>query len=232
MTPSKSAALVLAAALLSSSGCGSSPDPKLRAEIDALARNVLVSDARYVGKVPLRRLPPAVGQWVEYLAYDDEGYPFRLRQEVVGQQGEAFWIQQEQTTYQDRTWLKLLVANLAAPAPMDVFVKRVIHRDREGNEVELPENVEIWTEYLRRHGRFDMNIDKAVTITVPAGVFENTFTQQVPSPPSDPDDSLYEWLNSEVPIWGIVRAAATYGQSRWELVAFGLTGANDVFTSK
>ena len=220
--------LVALSCLWAGGGCGDSPDPKLQAEIDGFVRNLQVSDKKYVGKVPFQRLPPAVGQWVEYLAHDGAGDPFLVRQELVGEEGGAFWLQQTQTTYLERSWIKLLVSNIEARDPSQIEVRRVFHKDTEGQILEVGEAVGIWNNDLRRHVALELSGDRTTTVTVPAVTFENSVMQQVAAG----DQRINEWLNSEVPVWGTVKTMWGGENERWELTAFGLTGAKDVFVEK
>jgi hypothetical protein len=218
-------------------GCSSppSPDPELKYELDALLRDLPKGDREYTGKIPFERMPLAVGHWAEYLVLDEAGEPSRVRIEIVGEEGSAFWIQQTKTTYYTRSSLKLLVADAGVGDRMELRIQRALHRDRKGNIVELPEIDPSIQEYLQHLVDTRVTGDVAVTVKVPAGTFENTVLQQL-NPRLEGEEEpvpLQQWFHSEVPIWGVVKAVSLEDRrSQWELLGFGRTGAVDLFKKR
>lgn len=218
-------------------GCSSSPapDPELKYELDALVRDLPNGDRVYTGEIPFERMPLEAGHWVEYLVLDEAGEPSRIRIEVVGEEGGAFWIQQTKTTYYTRTSVKLLIADVGVGDRMELRIQRALHRDREGKIVELAEIDPSIQEYIQRLVDTRVTGDVAVTVKVPAGTFENTVLQQMDARSEGEDGPvpLQQWFHSEVPIWGVVKALSLEDRrSQWELLRFGRTGAVDLFKKR
>jgi hypothetical protein len=214
-------------AVVAWTGCAVAPNPELQAEVDTRVTAIQASDRVYQGKMPYVRLPLAVGQWAEYLAHDEEGRPYLLRQEVVGQEGDAFWIQQAVTSYFDRSMARMLVANFGHPDATKIKILKLFLRDSSGKTTDSTEAAPIIEEKILARMSFKVTGDKSTTLKVPAGVFENTLMQRIGSQDADASLSTQEWVNSEVPISGVVRARFCDGSRLQELVAFGLTGAKD-----
>jgi hypothetical protein len=224
--PSAPYAVLLAICL---GGCTTGPDPELQTELDRLLRGLETSDRTYTGTLPFEPRPLAVGQWVEYLAFDETDDPFLIRQEVVGEENDAFWLQQTKTTYYDKSSTKILVANFHSEDPNQLEIRRVLQRDRDGDVEEVEGLAPEIREQFFAQLRFKVAGEVPITLKVPAGTFANTVTQQVERRVVDPQDRVQQWFNSEVPLWGVVKACMAAGNHRWELIGLGVTGAKDLF---
>lgn len=216
------AASFLALGLLA--GCGA--PPRYKAKLDRLEASPPRQERSYAGRLPFARLPLEVGQWVEYLGRSEEGGPFLLRQEVVGREGGAFWVQQTHTTYWEQTTLKLLMDGLASANPKGVEVLKVLHGDPRGKVKDVSDLASELKELLAAVLPQKVTGDRGITVTVPAGTFSNTVLQRVGV------DGPHQWFHSEVPIWGIVRTRILEEGEIWELLDFGLTGARDAFAPR
>ena len=107
---------VAAAAAVASLACGPSIDPAAKADID---RRVSVLQAGAV-VVPapapgvFAPLPLAVGQWSQYKMTNDKNEPSFLTYKIVGQDGDAIWIEM---VNESRTVLANLRVRAVPPVP-------------------------------------------------------------------------------------------------------------------
>jgi hypothetical protein len=100
--------LLAAAAWLA---CGSSVDSALQSSIDKRVLSFKqFSDNVYDAPQSTEPLPLAVGQWASYKLMDKEGNPALVTRKVVGETGDAFWLETVRETHHDKQVTLLLVA--------------------------------------------------------------------------------------------------------------------------
>ena len=203
-------------------GCADSPDPLLKLELDNFVLAVPQIDKSYSGKSPFERMPLAVGQWVEYLGFDEEEQPRRLHQEVVGQENGGFWIELNQTTYYAESPVKILVVDWDTEKARGMKVVQALRRDEGGKIKDDPELASALEVAFRERMDFKVNGDRVITLTVPAGSFENTIVRRVGA------EQVHHWFHSDVPLLGIVKALHAETGERWTLIGFGDGGSRQL----
>ncbi len=130
------AAMIVAPVL---AGCGSSVDPALKADIDRRVASLARPTQTFPGPVGFVPQPFAVGQWTQHkMVYDQQ--PSFLTTKVVGQVGDAYWIESLHETYSGRTVTKILLSIANRMDPSSVEIRGVVMKDRNGhvNTIEGP----------------------------------------------------------------------------------------------
>ena len=100
------------AVALSSVACGPSIDPAAKADIDKRVSVLQAGTNAVPAPAPgmYQPMPFAVGQWTQYKMTNDKGEPSFLTYKVIGQDGNAVWVEIVNETYTGRTMQKMLVA--------------------------------------------------------------------------------------------------------------------------
>ena len=83
-------------------------------------------------------LPFAVGQWTQYKMTNDKNEPSFLTYKIVGQDGDAIWIEVVNESYQGKTIQKMLVAFGSRMDPSQVQIRAVTTKDIKGTVTEMP----------------------------------------------------------------------------------------------
>ena len=83
-------------------------------------------------------MPFAVGQWTQYKMTDDKGQPSFLTQKIVGQEGDAVWLESVNESYTGKMITKMLVAFGSRMDPNQVEIRAVTMKDTKGNVNEMP----------------------------------------------------------------------------------------------
>src|SRR3954454_7431297 len=109
--PSLSVASVAVPAAISSAGCGPSIDPAAKADIDRRVSVLQAGSNAVPAPAPgmFAPLPFAVGQWTQYKMTNDKNEPSFLTYKIVGQDGDAVWLEVVNETYAGKTIQKMLV---------------------------------------------------------------------------------------------------------------------------
>ena len=130
----RSLSLVAAVALavaVTSSACGPSIDPAAKADIDRRVAMLQPGSAAMPPPAPgmFAPMPFAVGQWTQYKMTDDKGQPSFLTQKIVGQEGDAVWLESVNESYTGRMITKMLVAFGSRMDPNQVEIRAVKMKD-------------------------------------------------------------------------------------------------------
>src|SRR5436305_2008810 len=101
----------LAAAFVMSA-CGPSIDPAAKADIDRRVAMLHPGSKTVPGPTAglYAPMPFAVGQWTQYKMTNDKNEPSFLTYKIIGQEGDAVWLEMVNDTYHGRTIQKMLVA--------------------------------------------------------------------------------------------------------------------------
>ena len=226
----------LSAAALMICGLGCTSNPQLRSELDTYRAGLRPTSKIFHGKKPFARMPLAEGQWVEYWAVNKEGEPSRMRTEVVGKEGDAYWLQETVTSYKERTEMKVLVANFDNPDPTKIEVRKVLSKNSSGQIAEVPGSRGYFERLRQSLSRLTVKStsEETMIVAVLAGSFEISMKQGIQVFGGTwfnnySTDVTEVWVNSEVPLAGVVKMEATDGSYQEELVDFGTSGAKDNF---
>ncbi|MCL2448840.1 MAG: hypothetical protein FWD17_07835 [Polyangiaceae bacterium] len=208
--------------------CAASIDPAMRASIDQQVAALKPSDQVYPAPTTKTPMPLSPGQWTKIKLVDKSGRPSFMTYKVIGQEGDASWIEMVTESYSGRTVIKMLVAYGDRTDPKQVDIRHAIAKIRDnapidyqgpmlaivqGTFKEVAKGLVVQWEGLPQE-----------TKKVPAGVFTDAYK-------ADTEVSFYGfssrakvWSHSAVPVQGLVHSENEDG-STLDLVDFGLSGA-------
>ena len=208
--------------------CGPSIDPALKSDIDR--RIASLGRPAQTFQAPSGFLPMALqaGQWTQHKMVHD-GEPSFMTHKVVGQVGDAFWIETVHESYSGRTVTKILLAipNRMDPASMEI--RGVVMKDRKGrvNTMEGP----MLSMMQGMYRGFVANLvvswqgQPQEDAAVPAGTFAGCYKMRSDAQWGPWKAASTSWAHPAVPLSGMVRSEGIDRPSTMELVAFGLSGA-------
>jgi hypothetical protein len=219
------AAMIIAPVL---AGCGSSVDPALRADIDRRVAGLAHPSQTFPGPVGFAPQPFAVGQWTQHkMVYDQK--PSFLTTKVVGQVGDAYWIESLHETYSGRTVTKILLSIPNRMDPNSVEIRGVVMKDRNGHVNTIEGPVLSMMQSLYRGAVTNLIVSwqgqPQEDTAVPAGAFSGCFKMRTDAQWGGWKSASMSWSHPAGPLSGMVRSEGIDKPSSMELVAFGTTGA-------
>jgi len=215
---------------VAASACGPSIDPAAKADIDR--RVAMLQPGTNAVPAPagiFAPLPFSVGQWSQYKMINDKNEPSFLTYKIVGQEGDAVWLEMVNEAYTGKTIQKMLVAFGNRMDPGSVEIRAVKTRDHKGNVTEMPPPVIQMMQSTYR-GAISMLIVSwqglpQESTVVPAGRFDGCFKARTDAQWGPWRSVADSWAHPAVPISGTVRSQGVDHPFTMELVAFGTTGA-------
>jgi hypothetical protein len=231
MRPLAGVSAVAVAVTLVASACGPSIDPAAKADIDRRVAMLQPGSTAVPPPAPgvFAPMPFAVGQWTQYKMTNDKGEPAFLTQKIVGQEGDAFWIETVHESYTGRMIQKMLVAFGNRMDPNQVEIRAVKMRDTNGNVNEIPPPVVSMMQSTYRGAVSALVISwqglPQEAAVVPAGRFDACFKARTDAqwgPWRSVSDS---WAHPAVPLSGTVRSQGVDKPFTMELTAFSTSGA-------
>ncbi len=233
--PSLSVITVAVALALSSAACGPSIDPAAKADIDRRV-SVLQAGANAVpAPAPgmFAPMPFAVGQWTQYKMTNDKNEPSFVTYKVIGQDGNAVWLEIVNESYTGRTMQKMLVAFGDRMDPNQVEIRAVSTKDAKGNVQEMPPPVISMMQSTFRGVISTMIISwqglPQEAASVPAGRFDGCFKARTDAQWGPWRSVADSWSHPAVPLSGAVRSQGVDHPFTMELAAFGTSGAVSEF---
>lgn len=219
-------ATILAAPVLA--GCGPSIDPALKADIDRRSASFGRPSQSFPGPVGFTPQPFQVGQWTQHkMVYDQQ--PSFLTTKIVGQLGDAFWIESLHETYSGRTVTKILLSVPNRMDPASIEIRGVVMKDRNGHVQTLEGPVLNMMQGLYRGAVSNLIVSwqgqPQEDASVPAGNFAGCFKMRTDAQWGGWRSASMSWSHPAVPLSGMVRSEGIDKPSSMELVAFGLSGA-------
>jgi hypothetical protein len=219
------AAMIVAPVL---AGCGSSIDAAMKADIDRRVASLARPTQTFPGPVGFVPQPFAVGQWTQHkMVYDQQ--PSFLTTKVVGQVGDAYWIESLQETYSGRTVTKILLSIANRMDPSSVEIRGVVMKDRNGHVNTIEGPVLSMMQSLYRGAVANLIVSwqgqPQEDASVPAGTFSGCFKMRTDAQWGGWKSASMSWSHPAVPLSGMVRSEGIDKPSTMELVAFGTTGA-------
>jgi len=224
------AAPFLFAVAVAASACGPSIDPAAKADIDR--RVAMLQPGTNAVPAPagiFAPLPFAVGQWSQYKMINDKNEPSFLTYKIVGQEGDAVWLEMVNEAYTGKTIQKMLVAFGNRMDPGSVEIRAVKTKDHKGNVTEMPPPVIQMMQSTYR-GAISMLVVSwqglpQESAVVPAGRFDGCFKARTDAQWGPWRSTADSWSHPAVPLSGAVRSVGVDHQFTMELAAFGMTGA-------
>jgi hypothetical protein len=219
--------------LLSVAACGPSIDPAAKADIDARIAALGAPKQSFPAPAGFVPTPFAVGQWTRHKLIDDKGQPSFMTYKVIGQEGDAFWLEVVTDQYTGHTMMKML---LAIPNRMDastIDIRALAIKDKNGHVTTLDGPM---LSLLR--GSYQSALSTLVIswqglpqedATVPAGTFTGCFRARTDASWGPWHTASTSWSHAAVPLSGLVKSQGIDKPTSMELVDFGLTGAVSEF---
>ena len=220
------AAFVVVAPVLA--GCGPSVDPALKADIDRRIASLAKPTQSFPGPTDVHPQPFQVGQWTQHkMVYDQQ--PSFVTTKVVGQDGDAFWIESLHETYSGRTVTKILLSIPNRMDPASIQIRSVVMKDRNGHVQTIEGPVLSMTQSLYRRVVSNLIVSwqgqPQEDASVPAGTFARCYKMRTDAQWGGWKLASMSWSHPAVPLSGMVRSEGIDKPSSMELVAFGQAGA-------
>lgn len=213
--------------------CSPSIDPAAKADIDRRVSMLKPGDATMPAPTGFTPMPFATGQWTQYKMVNDKGEPSFFTQKIIGQEGDAVWLETVHESYQGRMVTKMLASFGNRTDPGQVQILAMATKDQKGNVNELPREMMPMMQGMYKSAVSMLVINwqglPQEAAVVPAGRFESCFkarTEAKWGPWSNVSDA---WAHPAVPLSGTVRSQGVDKPFTMELVAFGTSGARSEF---
>ena len=222
----------LALCLFAAAACGRINET-YKAEVDHHVAALHASSASYPQHDDA---PPAlaVGQWAEYRLTGSNKRPGFVSYKIVGQQGEAFWVETTLTTYTGKQETRMLIefGDRSDPASFKVHAVQMRNNDKL---LDYPPGTMKLMQALWKPILSSFVIDWTASapredVNASAGVFGGCFKRRMDISVGPYQQHSDVWMHPAVPINGIVRSQSIgKNPSLTELVAFGTEGATSAF---
>jgi hypothetical protein len=224
---------VAAAVILSA--CGPSIDPAAKADIDRQVAALQPGANAVPAPAPgmFAPMPFAVGQWTRYKMTNDKNEPSFITYKIVGQDGNAIWLEVVHEAYTGRTMQKMLVAFGNRMDPSTVEIRAVSTKDAKGRVQEMPAPVISMMQSTYRNAVSMLIINwqglPQESAAVPAGKFDGCFKARTDAQWGPWRSVADSWSHPAVPLSGAVRSQGVDHPFTMELAAFGTSGAVSEF---
>ena len=179
-------------------------------------------------------IPLAVGQWAEYKLIGSNKRPGFAKYQVVGQQGDAFWVETTLTTYTGKQETRMLVDFGDRTTPETFKVHAVEMRSNDKPIEITPGTMQLmqamWKPILSNFVIDWSSNAVREDASAEAGQFAGCYRQRMRINAGPYHQDTDAWLHPAVPINGVVRSASIgKNPSTTVLVAFGTEGATSAF---
>jgi len=227
--------LFVVAVAVTLSGCGPSIDPAAKADIDRRVAALQPGASAVPAPAPglFAPMPFAVGQWTQYKMTNDRGEPGFITYKIVGQVGDAVWLEVVHESYTGRTMQKMLVAFGNRMDPSTVEIRAVSTKDAKGRVQEMPPPVISMMQSTYRSAVAMLVINwqglPQESASVPAGKFDGCFKARTDAQWGPWRSVADSWSHPAVPLSGAVRSQGVDHPFTMELAAFGTSGAVSEF---
>lgn len=213
-------------------GCGGSIHAVYKAEVDQRIADMQPSTASYAVSESIEPPPLAVGQWIELKVVDEKKRPGVMTYKIVGQQGDAFWVETATTTYRGKQESRMLI-NFGDRKNPETFDVQAFSLRNNGKITDYPPNMlgvlrSVWKPLLSNLV-VQWNDAPREDARVIAGEFAGCYKRRVQAQVAWVHQTTEAWGHPAVPINGLVRSQGLERPTSIELVAFGLEGATSTF---
>jgi hypothetical protein len=213
-------------------GCGASVNQAYKADIDRRVAALRPGSTSFPASDATEPMPLAVGQWVEFEVVDSKQRPGFMTTKIVGQDGDAFWIETLNASYTGKTETRMLV-NLGNRKDPDTVEVKAFTLRHDGKITEYPSNLlgmmkSIWKPFVHNLiiSWVDLPRDDA---QVPAGSFAGCYKKRSTVNFGGYEQTSDAWQHPAVPITGLVHSVGVDKPGSMDLVAFGTEGATSAF---
>jgi hypothetical protein len=229
---------LLAVAVLTAAGssaCGPSIDSAAKADIDRRVSALQPGSTAVPAPAPgvFAPMPLAVGQWTQYKMVNDKNEPSFFTYKVVGQDGDAVWLEVVNDSYHGRTIQKMLVAFGNRTDPSQIQIRAISTKDAKGRVDEVPPPLISLMQGMYRTAIAGLIINwqgmPQEAASVPAGRFDGCFKARTEAQYGTFKSTADSWSHPAVPLSGAVRSQGVDHQFTMELAAFGTSGAVSEF---
>src|SRR5215831_2410192 len=102
--------------------CTPSIDPAAKADVDAKLAAISPQNRQTPPPSGFEPMPLAVGQWTKHKVIDQNGRPSLMTYKVIGQEGDAWWLETVMEGYSGRHVMKMLASlgNRKDPSTVDL----------------------------------------------------------------------------------------------------------------
>ncbi len=163
------------------------------------------------------------------MVYDQQ--PSFLTTKVVGQDGDAFWIESLQESYSGRTVTKILLSIPNRMDPGSVEIRGVVMKDRNGHVNTLEGPVLSMMQGLYRGAVANLIVSwqgqPQEDASVPAGTFIGCFKMRTDAQWGGWKSASMSWSHPAVPLSGMVRSDGIDKPSSMELVRVRTVGRGE-----
>jgi len=235
MRPVTVPSLFAVATAVALSACGPSIDPAAKADVDRRMAALQAGSSAVPAPPPgmFAPMPLAVGQWTQYKMVNDKNEPSFLTYKIVGQDGDAVWLETVHDTYYGRTMQKMLISFGNRMDPGQVQIRAVSTKDAKGRVNEMPPPVVSMMQSTYRKAIAMLIINwqglAQESATVPAGKFDGCFKARTDAQWGPFRSVADSWSHPSVPLSGGVRSQGVDHPFTMELAAFGTSGAVSEF---
>lgn len=227
LPPSLLAPLLFLAAALG--GCGPSIDPAAKADIDRRISALSGSGQSYGPPTAFVPMPFQPGQWTQHKMVDDKGQPSFMTYKVVGQEGDAFWVEMVNDMYSGKQIMKILMAIGNRMDPNTIDIRGVVMKDSKGQITKFDGPMLSLMRSMYQGALSTLVISwqglPQENATVPAGTFSGCFKSRTDASWGPWKSASNAWSHPAVPLSGLVRSTGIDKPHTMELTGFGLTGA-------
>lgn len=209
--------------------CGASLDPAAKADIDQRVAGLRAGSERVASpSAPVAR-PLVPGQWSTYKLVDDKGQPGFFTYKVVGQEGDATWIEMVTETYHGKTVTKMLAALGDRRDPASLDLRAIKMKDARGHVTSLDGPTLDLVKGLYRSAVNGLVVAwqglPQEDASVLGGTFAACFKAQSSASFGPMHKESVTWSHPAVPVTGLVKSQSLAGSESMELVAYGESGA-------
>ncbi len=175
-------------------------------------------------------MPLAVGQWTRVrVTRPDE--TSTLTDKVIGQEGDAFWIESVLQRPGRKVITQVLVSMNGRGSPGEVRELRVKMPDQspqtyKGRQLR---SAQLMYERVLESLRVPKLTGPTASVRVPAGTFEGCYSRHISSQYRNINADATVWTHPDVPISGTVKRLSDNKELTAVLVDFGTSGAKSSF---
>ena len=212
--------------------CAPSVNPAAKSDVDAKLA-AIQQQSRSYSNGPAQRMPLAVGQWTKYKHVDQDGKPALMTNKIIGQDGDAYWMENVTEAYTGRAIVKMLVNFGNGTDPSTIDLRDVWMMDQKGRVNHIDGATLAMVKGMMKSSLSNIVMSweglPQENVTVPAGSFTACFKGRSDVTVMGHTYSTTGWHHPAVPLSGMVRSQGIDRPTTMELVDFGTSGAVSEF---